>query len=141
MKKAILIGLFGLFISTMSCAQKSEEIAIKNVIIAFSKAGDANDAQKLSAYLDDNYRIVMNRLFGSKEVSVMSKSAYLEKIKTKEFGGDKRTVTIQNSIINGTSAVVKVAFKGAKMTFVSLITLIKKENGTWILVSDVPVVG
>jgi len=141
MKKIILIGLIGLFISTTSHAQKTEEKAVRHVIIAFSEAGDNNDSKKLSAYLDDNYRIVMNRLFGSEEVSIMSKSVYLEKIRAKEFGGDKRTVTIENLIINGASAVAKVVFKGEKMTFISLITLIKDKNGKWKLVSEIPIVS
>jgi len=75
----------------MSCsAQKTEVQNVEKVIAAFSKAGDDNNAEKLATYLDDNYRIVMNRLFGSTEVSVMPKSVYLDKISSKEFGGDKR---------------------------------------------------
>lgn len=140
MKKAIFIGLIALFTSAQATAQKSEEKAIKEVIMAFSKAGDQNNADKLGTLLDDNYRIVMNRLFGSKEVSIMPKSLYLQKIKSKEFGGDNREVSIKKVLINGTTATVQATFKGSKSTFVSFIVLIKNEKGNWKLVSDIPII-
>ena len=129
-----------LMITIGSIAQSKDHKAINRTITAFSKAGDNNDYNKLNDYLDDNYRIVMNRLFGSKEVSIMPKSVYLEKIKSKEFGGDKRKLYIEDPIINGATAVVKVTFNGKKMKTVSLITLVKNQNGQWKLVSDVPIV-
>ena len=39
----------------------------------------------MSSYFDENYRIVMNQLFGSTEVSVVPKSLYLEKINSKDL--------------------------------------------------------
>lgn len=125
----------------LSCqAQNSEMKNIEQTIVAFSQAGDENNATKLATYLDDNFRIVMNRLFGSTEVSIMPRAVYLEKIKSKEFGGDQRTVTIQNIETNGNSACAKVNFKGTKMTFVSLILFIQNSSGEWKLVNETPIV-
>ncbi len=121
-------------------AQSQDTKAIKKVITAFAKAGDQNDAEKLGSYLDDNFRIVMNRLFGSDKVSILPKSVYLQKIKSKEFGGDDRDISFENFLVNGTSASAKVVLKGKKMTFVSLITLVKDKNDDWKLVSDTPMV-
>ncbi|MFS4449707.1 nuclear transport factor 2 family protein [Maribacter sp. 2307UL18-2] len=140
MNRIILMGIFALFMSAGCNAQSSDEKAIKETIIAFSKAGDKNDADKLATYLDDNYRIIMNRLFGSSDVSVMNKDTYLEKIKTKEYGGDNRKVEIETIVLNGSNASAKVSFIGSKMTFISTIILIKDEKNGWQLVSDVPVV-
>jgi ketosteroid isomerase-like protein len=139
MKTTILIGLLGLAASTIGIAQTSEADAVKNVITAFSKAGDKNDADELAKLLDDNHRLVMNRLFGSKEVSIMTKSVYVEKVRTKEFGGDTRVLTIENVVVNGTAASAKVTFKG-KNTVIGLLQLIKNEKGEWKLVSDIPIV-
>lgn len=121
-------------------AQSKDHKAINEAIAVFSKAGDKNDYNKLNDCLDDNYRIVMNRLFGSKEVSIMPKSVYLEKIKSKEFGGDKRKLAIEDLVTNGSTAMAKITFNGEKMKTVSLITLVKNEKGEWKLVSDVPIV-
>lgn len=141
MKKVNLIILMISVFSAIGCSAQSTEVKdIKQVITAFSKAGDKNDSKKLESYLDENYRIVMNRLFGSKSVSVMDKTTYLEKIKSKEYGGDNRTLTIENIVINGTTASAKVTFKGTKMTFVSILVLIQNEEGKWTLISDTPIV-
>lgn len=141
MKNRITMGLFALIITFNCTAQSSEEAAIQETIIAFAKAGDNNDVDKLDTYLDENYRVVMNRLFGSTEVAVMPKSVYLEKIRNKEFGGDNRQVEIQSITQNGTTANAKVSLVGTQMTFVSLLTLIKDEEGQWKLISDVPVIN
>ncbi len=141
MKKVKLVAMLCVLLGTMSCNGQSSEVKeVKKVITAFSKAGDTNNVTELNKHLDENYRVVMNRLFGSTEVSVMPKVVYVEKIKTKEFGGDTRELTIENVVINGTSASAKVTFKGSKMTFVSLIILIKNGSGAWKLISDTPMV-
>lgn len=141
MKSIKSIAIVCILFSVMACsAQKNESKNIEKVIIEFSKAGDENDSKKLETYLDDNYRVVMNRLFGSKEISIMSKSVYLEKIRIKEYGGDKRELAIKNIVINGTTASAQVTFKGTKMTFISLILLIQDSEGNWKLISDMPII-
>ncbi len=141
MKKFNLIALICLmFAGIASKAQTMELKNIEKIITEFSKAGDENNAEKLATYLDDNYRIVMNRLFGSTGVIVMQKAAYLEKIKSKEYVGDNRVLTIENIVINGPTANAKVIFKGSKMTFISLIELIQDTDGNWKLISDTPIV-
>lgn len=140
MKKRVstMIAIFA--IVSMGMAQENETAKIKEVISAFSKAGDAQDYKSLDNYLDDNYRVVMNRLFGSQELSVMPKSTYLDKIKSKEFGGDKRSLTFKEITINGSTASAQVSFVGQKMTFNSIILLAKDEKDTWKLISDMPMV-
>lgn len=138
MKKIKLITIVCLLFLGMVCnAQKHEAENIEKTIIEFSKASDENNAEKLAGYLDDNYRVVMNRMFGSKDVSVMSKSVYLEKIQSKEYGGGTTAVTIKDIVINGTTASAKVTSKGTKMTFISICVLIQDLNGNWKLLSDI----
>jgi len=141
MKKMILLSLLGIIGISQVKSQNMEVKVIKEVITSFSKAGDQNDSDKLATYLDDNYRVVMNQLFGSKAVIVIPKAVYLDKIKSKEWGGDKRILTISDVNVNGNTAMAKVIFKGSKMTFVSLITLVKDSNGKWKLISDIPVIS
>lgn len=139
MKKSILVGCIAL-LGLTATAQKAEEKSIKETVIAFTKAGDVQDADKLATYLDVNYRIVMNRLFGEKEVAIMPRNAYLENIKTKKFGGDSRTLNFKQVLINGNTAMVRVDMTGSKSTMKSIILLAKNEAGNWLLVSDMPVI-
>ncbi|MGB0177429.1 MAG: nuclear transport factor 2 family protein [Owenweeksia sp.] len=140
MYKSVLSIFFTLCIYTMNYAQDQEVIAVKASIEAFAKAGDNGDATETAKHLDPNYRVVMNRLFGSKEVVILSREAYLSKISSGEFGGVKRTLTFEEVIINGSTACAKVNMVSAKMTFVSLINLVKDEGGNWKLISDTPTV-
>lgn len=121
-------------------AQSSAENSIEKTIQNYSIAGDKYDTDLLDSYLDPNFRIIMNRLFGSDEVLVMSKADYLQKIKSKDFGGDSRKIQIESITMNGTTACAKVSFVGSKMTFVSILSLIKDSEGKWKLISDLPVV-
>lgn len=141
MRKLILIGVLIMGIVSTSCSQSSEVKEIKSTIIAFAQAGDKNDADALNNYLDDNFRVVMNQLFGSTEVSILSKSIYIDKIRKKEFGGDKRKLVFDTIMLNGNTASVKVTMKGSKMTLISLINLVKDKDGNWKIVSDLPIVG
>lgn len=120
--------------------ESSEQTSIEAVIKAFASAGDHQDADALEKVLDVNYRIVMNQLFGSSQVIVMSREAYLAKIKTKEFGGDQRQISIESLSINGNTASAKVHMEGSKMTFVSLLSLVKNAQGEWKLVQDLPTI-
>lgn len=140
MKRALFLGLFSVLMSTAVLAQTKEVTAVKAAIEGFSKAGDASDADKLATYLDVNYRVVMNQLFGGTEVAVMPRAVYLDKIRKKEFGGDKRELTFNDVQINGNTAYANVVFKGTKMTFTSIVTLAQNAAGSWLLVSDVPVI-
>jgi ketosteroid isomerase-like protein len=136
-----LMTMVCLVMMTSLHAQTSKEDmkAIKETITAFAKAGDSNDTNSLDQYLDDNFRIVMNQLFGNKDVMLVDKAGYMAKIGSKEWGGDSRELEFENITVNNTSASAKVIMKGSKSTFSSLITLIKNSDGKWKLVSDVPV--
>jgi len=137
MKKVMLIILIAFASNTTVNAQNK---AIQKVILKFVQAGDQNNVEILESCLDDNFRIVMNQLFGKTDVQLLPKTIYLSKIKSKEFGGDKRKVTFEKIVSNETSACVKVKITGTKMTMVSLITLIKNHKGLWKLISDIPII-
>ena len=138
--KSALLTLLGIFFSNLSQAQQVEVTAVRQTILSMAKAADQSNATELDQYLDTNYRVVMNQLFGSTEVSILSKAVYLEKIRNREFGGDTREISIDHVVINGNSASAQVTFAGTKLTFVSLITLIKDQGGQWKLIGEIPTV-
>lgn len=139
MKKSILVGCLAV-LGFAASAQKTAEKAVKETVIAFAKAGDAQDAALLATYLDAHYRVVMNRLFGSSELSVLSREVYLEKISSKVFGGDTRTFEFLEIAVNGNTAVVRVNMNGSKMKTCSTLLLAQNESGKWLLVCDMPVI-
>lgn len=128
-------------LATLSMAQTpTEKKKVESAIYLFAKSGDLQDSKSLEALLDANFRLAMNQLFGSKEVVIMTREMYLDKINKKEFGGDKREVKIENLVIVGKNASAKVQFKGSKMTIISLIQLVQNATGEWKLVNDIPAV-
>jgi ketosteroid isomerase-like protein len=113
---------------------------VKSAIMSFADATANQDVSGLEKLLDANFRVTMNRMFGSSEVLVMDRTSYLGKIKAKAFGGEVREVTIHDLDINGNLAMAKVQFAG-KMTFTSYLLFAQGVDGEWKLVSDLPAVG
>ena len=145
MRTCIMVLIMGIAFSLSCTAQKdidmqNGEEAVKTALRTFAKSGDNQDAATLDNLLDNNFRVVMNQLFGSTGVVVMTKEIYLEKIRNKEFGGDPRKVEIEELEIVGKTAQAKVTLTGSEMTFVSLIQLIQDQSGNWKLISDTPTV-
>ena len=140
MKKYILLFALLTVVSVSAFSQSTDQKSITKTIEMFSKAGDAQDANKLEVLLNENYNVVMHQLFGSETTSLLPRAAYIEKIRNKEFGGDNRTVTVEHVEVNGSTAVAKVLLKGSKMTVRSIFTLVKTKSGKWQLVSDMPVI-
>jgi len=137
MKQILIVCFLSVFTLGAQAQNSNAMTQLETTIHAFASAADNSDVKALDQLLDVNYRIVMNRLFGSKTASIMDKATYLEKIETKVFGGDKRTVNIRNMNINGTVATAEVEMVG-KMTVVSLLQFIQTADGQWKLVSDMP---
>jgi len=111
---------------------------VEKAVFAFAKAADRQDASALEQLLDDHFRIVMNQLFGNPGVAVMDKAAYLEKIRSKEFGGEKRETRVEGIFMNSKTASAKVVFKGEQMTIVSLLHLVQTREGSWKIIADLP---
>lgn len=139
MKTTILTSLLAYFTFDISISPSDTERAIKEVVMEFMEAADAQDVERMEAVLDPDYRIVMNQLFGSDKTVIMNRETYLQKINSNELGGDHRSAVFRDMLVNGHSATVLVLFKGEKRSFTSLLTLIQDARGTWKLISDVPV--
>ena len=111
---------------------------ISRVVSQFSQSADQRNLQKMEEVLHPEFRSVVNRLFGSEEVSVMDRSIYLNLLKEEKIGGDKREVAIQSVNIQGNTAIVKAILLGKSLRFDTYLQLIKDVNGKWWIVSDMP---
>jgi hypothetical protein len=140
MKSKILISIACLLIttSTIMAQQKKEEMNVMQTITNFANAADVQDDKALELLLDNNFRLVLNQLFGNKGIAIITKQDYLAKIKAKEFGGDKREVTILNLTLSGNNAAAQAIFKGSKFTVVTFLQLIKTSEGEWKIINDLP---
>jgi hypothetical protein len=137
-KISSLILITFITMTTTLAQTKNEEAAIKQTIEKFVMAADKQDDKALDALLDGNFRLSLNQLFGSKEVVILNKEAYIAKIKAKEFGGDKREIKIEHLLILNNNASLQATFKGTKMTVLTFIQLVKTSAGEWKILNDLP---
>ncbi len=118
-----------------SIQAQTAESEVRETVLAFAKGGDQQDVEALDALLHDTYRVLWHD--GQKaEAIVVDKETYLSKIRSKEWGGDKRTVNIEQvQITDDANAVVKAIFIGDKADFHGYYSLINND-GTWQIVQD-----
>jgi hypothetical protein len=139
--KISIILLFTLLTSTTIMAQnKNEETTITEVITKFVNAADQQNEKELEILLDSNFRLSLNQMFGNTGLIFIDKQTYLNKIKAKEFGGDKRQIKLERIIIVNNNASVKATFAGTKMTVITLLQLVKTNVGEWKILNDLPAI-
>ncbi len=136
-----IILLFTLLTTTTIMAQNiKEETQITVSITNFVNAADKQDEKELEILLDSNFRLSLNQMFGNTGLMFIDKQTYLNKIKAKEFGGDKRQIKLDQVIIVNNNASVKATFTGAKMTVITLLQLVKTNKGEWKILNDLPTI-
>lgn len=140
MKISLLMLILAISVVKSHAQSSTSDAQVKSAITAFANATANQDVAELEKLLDTNFRVTMNRMFGSSEVLVMDRTSYLGKIKAKEFGGETREVTIHELDINGNLAMAKVKFTG-EMIFTSYLLFAQGVDGKWRLVSDLPAIG
>jgi hypothetical protein len=140
MKAKILVSTVFMFltISNLFGQKMEEEKLVKEAISKFAKAADERDEKALDEVLDNSFRLALNQMFGGKDVSLIDKKGYLERIRDKKFGGDQREVTTEKVEIMNNNASARVTLKGTKFTLVTLLQLGKSSEGVWKIVNDMP---
>jgi hypothetical protein len=139
MKNQVL--LFSVLILTNTVnAQISDKELITQVVNQFAQGADNRDTVLLDQILDTHFRAAVNRALGSTQLQVIDKTTYLNLIKEKKLGGDKRMVSVQNIIIHESTATAEVIFEGSKLNFTTFISMIKNEDQTWTIIQDLPII-
>lgn len=123
---------------TLGAQDNEDLVAIEAAVANFAAFGDQQNVAGLEGLLHPQFRAVVNRLFGSEEVSLMDKTVYLELIKTGKIGGDQRTVHLLEVEVVANNAHVKALFVGEKLRFTTFISLVKNPAGEWQVISDFP---
>lgn len=139
MKIQTMIFLFSMLACSALQAQDHQDLAgIETAVHDFARLGDQQDAKALDQLLHPQFRAVVNRLFGAEEVSLMDKAAYLQLIKDKKIGGDKRGVYILSVDVVNNNATVKARFEGKALRFTTFLSLVKNTDGGWQVIGDMP---
>lgn len=137
MKQLLILILLSIMTHLETVAQKEKE-DVKNTITRFVEAADAQNAEELAEVLDEKFRLILNQLLGSSEVTAMDRQTYLQLIKDKKLGGDKRSIEFVSLEVMNQNASVRVKLKGSVLAFESFIQLIKTPEGKWKLINDLP---
>lgn len=139
MKNVFFTTLLFVMTQFASNAQNSTDLnSISEAVHAFAQAGDQQDAARLDKILHPQYRAVVNRAFGSADLSLIDKTTYLQLIRDKKVGGDTREVhLVQIDVVNNI-ATVKAIFQGKELRFTTYVSLVKLADGSWQLVGDMP---
>ncbi len=137
MKNLFALLVLTFMISNVSFSQNDKE-DVKRTVTEFVRAADQQNANAVASLLHSDFRVVMNQLFGSGDVSLMTKETYVQLIKSKKMGGDQRSVDFVSVDVVNQNASVKVILKGKTMIFESLLHLVKTADGKWQLINDLP---
>ena len=140
MKSLFLI--MSVFFTTNSSLNTAEEdtnmAAVIKAVEQFTKSADKRDVKQMDAIMHSNFRAIVNRLFGSEEVSIMDKALYLDLLKKGKIGGDNRKITVESIHFEGSNALVKATLEGEELIFYTFIQLVQETSGDWKIISDMP---
>ncbi|GAB4415539.1 MAG: hypothetical protein OHK0039_24200 [Bacteroidia bacterium] len=138
-KTALIAAMLWSVACTQSPAQPTQDLAaVEAAVRAFAHMGDVQDADGLDRLLHPQFRAVVNRLFGSDEVSIMDKNLYLQLIRDEKIGGDQRQVHLVSVDVVNNQATVHAVLEGKALRFVTFVSLIKTADGRWQVVGDLP---
>lgn len=115
-----------------------EKHEVEHVVRQFTQAADERRIDDVGSLLHDQFRVVINRAFGSDDLSVMTRDVYMDMLRQGKLGGDSREVRFDLIDVLGNNALVKVRLKGKQMTFTSYLSLVKTKEGKWLIVNDQP---
>lgn len=141
MKTLISVFTLALMFATVHAQpadNSKDEKQIRKLIEQVVVAGDKQDSDKMSAYLHDDFRVVLNRAFGSEKATLINKTSYCDMLAQKKIGGDKRELSIGHLEIREHIATVEATLTGQKAVFYSYYHLVKNENDKWVVISDMP---
>ncbi len=112
--------------------------SVKSCIQDFASAADAQDTKALEKILHPTYRSLLNKAFGSDEVTLLSKEDYIGMAKAGKIGGSKRELHILSMDIQGEIARATVVLQSETTRFNSFFSMVRNAKGKWQMVSDIP---
>lgn len=112
---------------------------LKQAIEAFVIGGDTNDVVLLEKALHPEYQNIQDGFFEEKGIFIFPKTAYLELVGNKTFGGSPRTIHYESIEQSGNIAHVKVILESQHLKFFTTLICVC-EKGSWKVIVNIPVV-
>lgn len=116
---------------------QTETEHIKTVLMAYASAVDAQNVLEAGAYMEANFRVVLNNYKNLPEPTILSKEQYLNMMQDGKVGGAKRSVSVVFIDAHESVAIAKVVLESEKTVFRTYYHLIKKATD-WFILSDTP---
>jgi|GEM_PF-2661871 len=132
------IGFSTLAAQSPSRLEIEQVEAVESCIHTFAKAADQQDLEGLQAILHSEYRTVLNKAFGSDEVTVLNKETYISMAKGGKIGGKPRDIKIISLDIQSEVARATVVLESKETRFTSFFSMIRDPKGNWLMVEDLP---
>ena len=121
---------FSVLVGQISSAQNSE---IKDIIAKFVRAGDSRSIKIFEKILHQQYRIIIS---SAKETKIIHRNDYLDLIKNKKIGGEKRTFKIESLNMSENTASAIVIIESSKSIFRDHLQFIK-DRYQWRLINNI----
>ena len=113
---------------------------IKQTIIDFVKGGDNSDIALLDKVLHEDFRVTNNEFMGTSGVTIIDKKEYLNKIKSRVFGGLPRQMKIEQLDQSGKIASVKLRIESSENDFISYNSLVLDTDNEWKIINNLAIV-
>ncbi|OAV45181.1 nuclear transport factor 2 family protein [Lewinella sp. 4G2] len=130
----------------VSCATSSTpsnndsmNAAPQAVIAAFADAIATNDAAALEAILHPNFTVIIPRYPTADKNSVLDRDTYIQLIGSKKIGGERYTVTYDQTTVIDYNANLMVTFDGPNTIMQATFLLTEVSEGDWQIVVDYPI--
>ncbi len=143
MKKKSVMLIAIICFSTLSYKSQSKqndssmEKEIKDVVIAFVKAGEERNVSAYDQLLHEDFRVIANRYPTPDKTSIIPAASYIALITKKVIGGNKLSVVFKDIDIADHSATVLAHFKdengGGQLV---TILLVKNQEAKWQIIAD-----
>ncbi len=143
MKKNTSMLIIILCLSAMSCKSQNTiknpamEKEIKEVVIAFAKAGEERNVAAYDDLFHEDFRVIANKYPTPDKTSIIPAAGYIALITKKVIGGTKLEVKFKDIDIAEHSATVRAHFKdengGGQLV---TILLIKNQEDKWQMIAD-----
>lgn len=134
----LMVSSSTLSAQTPSNPELEQIAAVTNCIQTFASAADAQDLKGLEAILHPSYRTILNKAFGSDEVTILSKDDYIGMAKAGKIGGSERELHILSLDIQDEIARATVVLQSETTRFNSYFSMVRNAQGEWQMIADLP---